>query len=456
MRLSLSIGFIITPFLVFNFCAGATTTEQPTAIFHAHDEPYSQVSAYVCALAKQGYSHVQIAPAQQSNPGPLPSPLEWAVRYQPVDFRVIAGRGNEQDLRKLTDTAKRCNVQVIADVVFNHMANMEEFRDLNFPTFSPADFHPRCDINYGDGNTTTERSCWLNGDLPDLNQSRPNVQAIQKAHLQKLMDLGVSGFRFDAAKHIEPRYIQEYVNYINTASQGKAWNYLEVIEDNDTRPEEYTPIAAVTDFRLCHSLLKAFSFGGDLRSLRVPTALGDSRSVTFGVNHDTDVELNPGFPVCRFSDRTDTALATAYVLARESGTPLVLGKDNLTVPYIRHGVNFRQIMQQRGKEGKRVKETVLAVVDRPTLLLMERGSEGFFVVNKATEKFDIPVLDLSLTNLEGCYRELRNNFTVAIERRNNNKKYVTRWGSWNRGGMNVQARDALYFIREPFNQCAAN
>jgi len=430
-------------------------TEQPTAIFHAHDEPYAQVESYVCQLAKQGYSHVQIAPAQQSNPGPFAPPLQWAVRYQPIDYRVIEGRGSEADLRRLTATANRCNLKVIADVVFNHMANQAEFKDLNFPTFTPKDFRPRCDINYDDGNTTTERQCWLNGDLPDLDQSRPNVREIHQAHLQKLANLGIWGFRFDAAKHIEPQYVQEYISYINRITQGQSWNYLEVIEDSDTRPEEYTSIAAVTDFRLCNTLLQAFSFGGDLRSLRVPVALSDRRSVTFGINHDTDPEINPGFPVCRYRDRTDGMLANAYVLARESGTPLILGKDNLTVPYIQHGVNFRRILQQRGREGKNVKETVLAVVDSPTLLMMERGSEGFFVVNKAVEKFDTSQLDLTLTNLEGCYRELRNNFTVAIERQNDGRKYVTRWGTPNRGGIEVQGRDALFFIREPFSQCAS-
>jgi len=83
---------------------------------------------------------------------------------------------------------------------------------------------------------------------------------------------------------------------------------------------------------------------------------------------------------------------------------------------------------------------------------MERGGEGFFVENKGTDKFDIPTLDLTLTNLEGCYRELRNNFTVAVEKRNG-KKYVTRWATPNRGGMEIFGRDALYFIREPFDQC---
>ena len=99
-----------------------------------------------------------------------------------------------------------------------------------------------------------------------------------------------------------------------------------------------------------------------------------------------------------------------------------------------------------------MKETILKVIDLPTIIIMERGDEGFFVLNKAVEKFDIPVLDMTLTNLEGCYRELRNDFTVSIERRDG-KKFVTRWGTRSRGGMEVFGRDALYFIREPFELC---
>lgn len=425
------------------------TAEQPTAILHAHDESYQQVASYVCELSKQGYTHVQVAPPQESNPG-----REWYNRYQPVNYLVIKGRGSREDLAALTSKAHSCNMKVIADVVFNHMANMRQYQNLRFPSFGPSDFHGRCSISYSDGNTSTERNCWLNGDLPDLNQSRSSVASIQKQHLKMLVDLGVDGFRFDAAKHMDPGTVANYIAHINTMTQGRSWNYLEVVDDQDTNVYIYTPVAAVTDFVLCDSMKSAFGFGGDLSSLRVPRAISDSRSVTFGVNHDSDPEINPGFPRCQYANRSDAVLADAYVLAREGGTPLILAKDNLRVPYLPAGVRFRQILRARGAEGKNVKENVLAVGDTRNMLFMERGSEGFFVLNKGGGKFDVPVLDLTLTNLEGCYRELRNNFTVAIERRGD-KKYVTRWGSWNRGGLEIEARDALFFIREPFSQCSS-
>lgn len=437
-------------FVVFSSLRVNAATEQPIAIFHAFDQKYQDVAVYVCNLKDQGYSHIQIAPAQQSNPS-----TAWWARYQPVDYSVIDGRGTETELKTLIDKAHGCQIKVIADVVFNHMANLENCQDLTcFPGLSPQDFHPACGIDYGDRNRSSEINCWLGG-LPDLNQDKPEVQTVQKAHLQKLLDLGIDGFRFDAAKHISPEVMQSYIDYVNQASPGKTWNYLEVIEDQDTRAEDYNNIAAVTDFLLYGSMKNAFSFGGDLRSLRVPNAVNDSRSVVFGRNHDTIRSLNPQYALNPYDDPSDSYLATAYVLAKESGTPLIMNWDNHDVAYIRSGVKFRQIMQQRSNEGKNTKENVLAVVDSPTLLMMERGEEGFFVVNKATDSFDVNTLDLTLTNLEGCYRELRNNFTVAIERRNDGKKYVTRWGSWDRGGMQVQGRDALYFVRDAWNQCRA-
>jgi alpha-amylase len=429
--------------------------DQPTAILHAHDEPYQAVEKYVCTLSAQGYSHIQIAPAQKSHPGPIAAPMDWSVRYQPVDYRVIEGRGNRAQLRSLIARAHSCGIKVIADVVFNHMANMEEYKDLKFPTFGPSDFHGRCSINYANGKVQDEHECWLGQDmgLPDLIQN-PRVVRIQNAHLQTLIDLGVDGFRFDAAKHMEPAVVRQYVDYVNQATKGAAWNYLEVIVYGDTKAEEYMPIAAITDFDLCDSMRRAFDEGGDLRSLRLPYGLSDPRSVTFAINHDTDPEINPGSPTCKYRDRGDSALATAYVLARESGTPLILGKDNLTIAYLPTGVRFRQIMAQRQREGKNVNETVLAAIDSPTLLLMERGAEGFFLANKAAGKADLPSLDLTLSSLEGCYVELRNGFSVAIERRSDGRKYVSRWGTGHRGGVEVQGRDALFFVREPFEHCA--
>jgi alpha-amylase len=441
------------------FSPSASAADQPVAIFHAFDQSFADIARFVCVLADQGYSHIQIPPAQKSTT----ANGEWYDRYQPIDFNTIEGRGSANDLQHLTNIAHDCGVKVIADVVFNHMTSERHFGGLDkFPGLVPGNFHPQCPMPpsiFEDGNTEKEITCWLNGDLPDLKQEDKAVRDLEEGHLRRLLGLGIDGFRFDAAKHMEPRFVKEYIDFVDRESHGNTWNYLEVIEDHDTKLERYNGIAAVTDFRFYTTLTSAFRSDGDLRSLRVPSALDDSRSTTFGGNHDTrkgigshqqnDKAINP----CDAGDVVDCYLADAYALARESGTPLVLNEDNL-VRIVQAGVKFRQIMHQRAGEGRKVKENVLAVVDSRTLLTMERGEEGFFVVNKAADKFDIPVLDMTLSNLEGCYREIRNGFTVAIQRNTEGKKFVTRWGTSSRGGMEVHARDALYFIRDPLSSCA--
>jgi alpha-amylase len=440
------LGPLLALVLVALAAPRAGAQEQPLAIYHAFDQTFADVESFVCELAKQGYSHVQITPAQKSNPDG-----QWWARYQPVDYAKIEGRGSKDQLAALIRKAHGCHVKVIADVVFNHMANMEAFRSLDFPGISHENFHRECPIFYDDGNRDSEVNCWLG--LPDLDQSKPAVVRAHRGHLKTLMALGIDGFRFDAAKHMSTQVMQDYVAFINQESRGKTWNYLEVIEDKDTDAGVYSGIAAVTDFRLYRAMKKAFSPGGSLRELRVANAFNDGRSVTFGQNHDTIRALNPRYALDPYDDPADSYLATAFVLAREEGTPLVFNDDNLKAPYIHHGVRFRQIMGQRKQQGASVKQNVLAVVDKDTVLVMERGPEGFVVINKGKDRFDVPVLDMTLSNLEGCYRELRNDFTVAIEKRDGNKKFVTRWGTAARGGMEVYGRDALYFVREPFERC---
>ncbi|NEQ55731.1 MAG: alpha-amylase, partial [Leptolyngbya sp. SIO3F4] len=335
----------------------------------------------------------------------------------------------------------------------------EATEDLTaFPGLTPEDFHTALNsdnersgtINYEDGNNYIELNHWLGG-LPDLKHTEKVIQ-IQTRHLKMLMDLGVDGFRFDAAKHMPYWVIERYINYINAYSAQRGgdlsstcWNYLEVITDGDTKHYYYNWIAAITDFNMYHSMRSAFTYGGSLKTLKLPNSNQDARSITFGRNHDTIGEINQ-HAIAPYSDKIDSFLATAYVLAKSYGTPLVMSWDNNDCPFIKAGVQFRKEMTERMRIGKTVVENVLDVINNDNILFMERGNEGFCVINKSTETFDIAVLDLTLTNLEGTYREVRNSFDVKIQR-SHDKKFVSQWGNANRGGLKIFGREALFFTK---------
>jgi alpha-amylase len=455
MSVRATVRFVFAVGMTIGASAPSWAADQPVAIFHAFDQYFSDIAGYVCELPKQGYSHVQIPPAQKSNPSTI-----WYARYQPVDYSVIEGRGSEDDLRALVNKAHGCGMKVIADVVFNHMADMPEYKNLDFPGISHINFHKWCKIVYNDGNRDSEVNCWLGDSLPDLDQSKPAVQDAHKKHLRKLLSLGIDGFRFDAAKHMPADTVRDYIDFVNQESHDNAWNYLEVIEGGDTRATDYAWVAAVTNFDLYYAMHDHFNPGGNLVALRERLAsdptLSDHLAVSFGRNHDNLSEINTN-ALTPYSDRTDSYLATALVLAREHGTPLILNWDNYDSSFIRYGVMFRKTITQRARSGAFTKENFLAVIEGDkarSVMMMERGGEGFFVVNKDKDVFDVGGLDLTLTNLEGCYRELRGNFSVAIERRGG-KKYLTRWGTWRRGGMQVYGREALFFVRDPWERCTS-
>jgi hypothetical protein len=108
--------------------------------------------------------------------------------------------------------------------------------------------------------------------------------------------------------------VADLLAWIRTLTGGRSWGYLEVIDDADTRPEMYSDLASLSDFRLCGRLQQSFSFGGSLRTVHRPEPGDDPSAVSFGR--------------CRMDEPGDGWLANATVLARDAGTPLILARDN--------------------------------------------------------------------------------------------------------------------------------
>lgn len=146
---------ILTLVFLVCFLTGLIPPANADVIYHAFNEPFDQIRAEIPQLKEQGYTYIQISPPQLSNPS-----SEWWARYQPIDFTVLESPlGNEEDLKELIDAAHQQEEKIIVDVVLNHMANYGDYPyTLQYPRFSPDNFHPRvCIQNYDDASETRNR-----------------------------------------------------------------------------------------------------------------------------------------------------------------------------------------------------------------------------------------------------------------------------------------------------------
>ncbi|GFN97796.1 alpha-amylase, partial [Plakobranchus ocellatus] len=173
----------------------------------------------------------------------------WWERYQPVSYKLDTRSGDESSFKDMVDRCKAVGVRIYADVVINHMAAFDRsgtgtggspfngaigefpgvpFSARHFHTFS--DCGARGDIDYQD--TKQVRNCDLLG-LKDLDHSQSYVQDKVAEYLNKLIDLGVAGFRVDAAKHMWPRDIAAIQKKVNDLPEGgRPFFYFEVIDWN--------------------------------------------------------------------------------------------------------------------------------------------------------------------------------------------------------------------------------
>ncbi len=451
--------------LVTLFCScllavsiGLTSNAAPAkadVIYHAFDECFANITAKLPEVEAAGYNYIQISPPNQTpvrEDDACTSDKYWYFQYQPFDYVLEGNLGNEQDLKNLIDAAHERGIKVIADVVFNHMANYRFYKDVApfpeaYPLYPKKEYfrEAKCIADYN--NPYEVENNWLcspndQEGLPDLRTDLPYVQQKQHEYMQKLMDMGIDGFRFDAVKHISVEDLEKIVEVI---PEDKFY-YGEAIGRNYDESMKYIPVfPKVTDFQLVNTLKDAFSYGGDLRSLVNPAdsqrALPGDDAVTFARNHDT---WAPGqFDNWKF-DKNDLVLATAYVLARKEGTPLTLTFDAFE-PTVVAGTKFHEKMiaePQYYRNGNEIADSA----DSPNLLFIERGDKGLAIINKAGETFDVTAAKMSGLGV-GCYDELQYDFEMCVDYGGDGQKYINKWGSPNRGGIEIGPRTALFLAK---------
>ncbi|SCD63328.1 alpha-amylase [Streptomyces sp. BpilaLS-43] len=315
---------VMTAAGVMTFTPGQSQAAPPgekTVTVTMFERRYADVArACTDELGPAGYGFVQVSPASEHIQGD-----QWWTSYQPVSYRIAGRLGDREAFAGMVDACHSAGVKVMADAVVNHMAagsgtgtGGTAYTKYDYPGyFQDGDFHTcRADVtDYTDRDDV--QNCELVG-LSDLDTGKEEVRATIAAYLDDLRSLGVDGFRIDAAKHMAA---DDLAAVKEKMSDPGFW-VSEVIHGGGeaVRPEEYTGVGDVDEFRYGGHLRSAFQ-GGDIAQLKsvADGKLGSDSARTFVDNWDT--ERNGS--TLTYKDGAAYTLANVFMLASPYGSPNV-------------------------------------------------------------------------------------------------------------------------------------
>jgi alpha-amylase len=211
----LSVVGLIACSLLANGQFNPNQWENRSVIVHLFEWKYKDI-AEECEnfLAPNGFAGVQTSVPLENKiiPG-----RPWYERYQPVSYKFDTRSGNEA---AFLDMSRRCNavgVRIYPDIIINHMAagsgrgweggtgtggSRANPDTLDFPAvpYGPNDFNqPQCGIDPCYCDKVNIRNCNLVG-LTDLALGNQYVRDRVVEYMNKLVDMGVAGFRVDTVK----------------------------------------------------------------------------------------------------------------------------------------------------------------------------------------------------------------------------------------------------------------
>ena len=234
-------------------------------ILHCFDWSIQTIIDNLDDIADRGFNAIQTSPLQ-----PVKDYHEsyndtneaWWRFYQPVGLKIANSTTNilfntdngANELTTLCTEAAKRGIRVIVDVIVNHLADGTGNGGLSTQV---AGFNSEIYNNYSVtlhnpyGKVAEDKSkgaigitqCDVFG--KDLNTANETVQTTVYNFLKSLIDCGVTGLRFDAAKHIETKYdaycgssfwentLGAVVNYANSTYGRTIWSYGEIITPED-------------------------------------------------------------------------------------------------------------------------------------------------------------------------------------------------------------------------------
>ena len=441
--------------LLMTACASQTTTyvdrmqhdpnfTNTETILHVWSWNFPTIAENMKQIADAGFTMIQTSPVNAcfSPEGGNIKILDekegnWYHYYQPTDWTIGNNiLGTEEEMKAMLDSARKYDIRVLVDVLPNHTAfNIDLVTDEFYNAVGGRDkmFHSKGLEGIQDYNDRTQCTHQGVGGLPDVNTENPLFQKYYMEFVNKLISMGVRGFRYDTAKHIgvhsDPLDTEAGVtenDFWDVATGRKEvlgvslcipydslFVYGEVLQDRNVPEEEYAGYFGQTASTYGHVLREALW----KRNAKAVNLLdwyhraAPEHLTTWVESHDTYCNANES------AGLTDAQIRTGWVFltARQNGTPLFYsrpmnstrenyfgdnllgarGNDEFFHPEVVAVNKFRQCMNGQTEDVKIAEDGKTVVVNR--------GDKGAAVVNFSME--EVPV-ELETSLPDGEYQDI--------------------------------------------------
>ena len=377
----------------------------------------------------------------------------WYHYYQPTDWTVGNNIvGTEEEMKAMLDSAAKYDIRVLVDVLPNHTAfNIDLVTDEFYAAVGGRDkmFHSKGLEGIQDYNDRTQCTLQGVGGLPDVNTENPLFQKYYMEFVNKLVNMGVRGFRYDTAKHIgvhsDPLDTEAGVvenDFWDVATGRKEvmgvslaipydslFVYGEVLQDRNVPENEYAGYFGQTASTYGHVIREVLAkrSAKDIDILSWYHTAAPEYLTTWVESHDTYCNANES------AGLTDAQIRTGWVFltARQNGTPLFYsrpmnstrenywgdnllgarGNDEFFHPEVVAVNKFRKEMAGQ-------KENIQIVADGQ-VVAVSRGDKGVALINFSLDTIDVeaPVSlpDGEYTdNVYGCAFKVENGVLKGI------------------------------------------
>ncbi len=418
----------------------ATNTE---TILHVWSWNFPTIAENMKQIADAGFTMIQTSPVNAcfSPEGGNIKILDekegnWYHYYQPTDWTIGNNIvGTEAEMKAMLDSADKYDIRVLVDVLPNHTAfDIDLVTDEFYAAVGGRDkmFHTHGLEGIVDYNDRTQCTHQGVGGLPDVNTENPLFQKYYMQFVNKLVEMGVRGFRYDTAKHIgvhsDPLDTEAGVkenDFWDVATGRKEvlgvslsipydslFVYGEVLQDKNVPEEEYASYFGQTASSYGHVLREVLAkrSAKDIDLLDWYHRAAPEYLTTWVESHDTYCNANES------AGLTDAQIRTGWVFltARQNGTPLFYsrpmnstrenyfgdnllgarGNDEFFHPEVVAVNKFRQSMKGQVED--------VQIAEDGEVIVVNRGDKGAAVINFSLDENNI---DLPTNLPDGEYED---------------------------------------------------